>query len=231
VAALLMPELNEYAAVHQFSTHCEPLFGEASTKSFSTLKGSRLHVMTIQYVTVRHFVRTDYTLFIHNQVFLNYMEDYKRGRPTKAPVVPWSEWGRENTRFLDQTTQYSWLRLRLLLLQLLFLADWNTFRYVQGQRVVCPSQDGCVQVLDFNFHPSQLQQFIFRRGTTQNVWTAPTILAANDIFKSDVKSTLPYFISRRRLTEDYDAYMIDQERILGLKVSFRFYPPFYLTYL
>ena len=71
--------------------------------------------MTIQYVTVRHFIRTDYTLFIHNQVFLNYMEDYKRGRPTTVPVVPWSEWGPENTRFLDQATQYSWLQLRLLL--------------------------------------------------------------------------------------------------------------------
>lgn len=201
VAALLMPELNEYAAVHQFWTHCEPFYGEASNKSFSTSKGSRLHVMTIQYVTVRHFIRTEYTLFIHNQVLLNYMEDYKRGRSTEAPVVPWSEWGPENTRFLDQPTQYSWLR------------------YVQGQRVVCPSENGCVQVLDFNFHPSQLQQFIFQPEITQNVWTTPTIVAANDIFKSDVESKLPYFISRRRMTEDYDAYMIDQERILGLKVE------------
>lgn len=52
------------------------------------------------------------------------------------------------------------------------------------------------------------------------VHTEPSFVSASDIFVSDVVSKLPYTHTvRKDLCAMYSGFMIDDERIIGLKVS------------
>ena len=50
------------------------------------------------------------------------------------------------------------------------------------------------------------------------IYTAPSSLPKDFIFREEVKSTLPYAATTRAIFEHYSAFMIDEERIVGLKV-------------
>lgn len=93
--------------------------------------------------------------------------------------------------------------------------------YVHGQRVVCPqARDASIlQVLDFNVHPSQTSSFsILDKGTTRSTCIEPSTLPPNEIFQNQITTTLPYIVTARAVVEQYSAYMMDAERIIGLKV-------------
>lgn len=86
--------------------------------------------------------------------------------------------------------------------------------------MVCPpagdNKRRFLQVLDFNVH--------FPRTRTRNadmgkLFAMPTRIRPNNIFKKEVVTTLPYYTATRLILEQYAAFMVDEERILGLKVS------------
>ena len=50
----------------------------------------------------------------------------------------------------------------------------------------------------------------------------PSRIPKESIFVKDVVTHLPYYIVNRAITQRFFAYMIDEERIIGLRVSFIF---------
>ena len=48
----------------------------------------------------------------------------------------------------------------------------------------------------------------------------PSRISKESIFVKDVVTHLPYYMVNRAITQRFFAYMIDEERIIGLRVSF-----------
>ena len=89
-------------------------------------------------------------------------------------------------------------------------------RYVHGHRVACTSAfANGVDVLNFSTSPDttpvSLYHLTFKKDN-------PTVVPHLNVFTKDVVTYLPYRLSTRPVDEDYYAYMIDEERLIGLKV-------------
>ncbi|KAF8221337.1 hypothetical protein L208DRAFT_1328446 [Tricholoma matsutake] len=204
IATLCLPELQEQVRVNFLYTHTGP-FGTSMSDSFTTSPKSRLHVLTIQYLGYHHGSHTRYCVFVHNRTFLAYVAYYQAGHSPANLYVPWRRWGPMCTRFFAGHVPFTWLR------------------YVQGQRVVCPqapdTSTRTLQVLDFNIYPSCSRQATSSLGTMRTVYTEPSRLPTDHIFQNEVISTLSYSATTRAVFEHYSAFMIDEERVVGLKVS------------
>jgi hypothetical protein len=107
------------------------------------------------------------------------------------------------------------------------LTQWLVFvSYVQGQKVVCPQADNTeqnLQVLDFNVLPNYCQD---PGSVNKTICITPTHLPGDHIFKQDVITSLKYCVTTRKAFDNYSAYMIDEERVIGLKVrsNYHCYP-------
>ena len=56
----------------------------------------------------------------------------------------------------------------------------------------------------------------------------PSRIPKESIFIEDVVTQLPYYSVHRAITQHFFAYMIDEERIIGLRVSFIFKDEFFV---
>ena len=103
-------------------------------------------------------------------------------------------------------------------------------RYVHGARVVQPPfwrTPTSLSVLDFNVHPTRVNDpagplessDADDYGVTYGVITAPTVINRGQVFRHTVTTRLPYSESRREGTYNYSGFLIDDERIIGMKVS------------
>lgn len=104
----------------------------------------------------------------------------------------------------------------------------RTYRYVHGQRVVLPPvwqhPLSILCVFDFNVHPKRIDDPV---ATTSNedvhgkyeMVSRPSTVLAGDIFRQDVVTQLPYALSSRSGQFNYSGFMIDDERVVGMKVS------------
>jgi len=206
VASLMLPDLQEDIMLAHLSTHTGPFHAKCDPgKVFTTSldpRISRIHVVTVQYTGLYDF-HPRYCFFLHNRTLLSYI-------PSKAPsgsavTVPWKEWGPKHTRFFAHHTPYQWLR------------------YVQGQRVVTPpySHEGrrMIQVFDFNVHASRTHaEYDYADGLIYNeLINCPSHIPRGNIFKDSVMTYLPYHAVSREDPQSYSGFMIDEERIIGLK--------------
>jgi hypothetical protein len=133
------------------------------------------------------------------------------GSLTSIPVdvedVPWSNWGPPICRWFDTsgtTTRY-----------------WITCS--TGERYVSipsfsPVIGSVIRVYDFNLYR-------IRRGDGTSICREATVLgeAPGDIpnpFDEDVRSELPYMLTTSSSGLQYSGVMMDEERIIGLRVSF-----------
>ncbi len=55
---------------------------------------------------------------------------------------------------------------------------------------------------------------------TYDVITSATYVEAKEVFTKDVVSQLPYAVSTRTGTLDYTGFLIDEERLVGMKVGY-----------
>ena len=111
----------------------------------------------------------------------------------------------------------------------------NENRYVHGTRVVCPvlqpSGDSRVEVLDFNVHPSRAPTAAEKLAATRlgidlerppegaRLVCEPSVFPAGEVFAKEVVTALPYYaVPAPGEREEYVGYMIDEQRLLGLKV-------------
>ena len=92
-------------------------------------------------------------------------------------------------------------------------------RYVHGQRVIYSTPES-IQVLDFArpvHHPSSPGANNSNRTFLRS---NPSLIPKESIFVKDVVTHLPYIVVNRAITQRFFACMIDEERIIGLRVKF-----------
>ncbi|KAF8879597.1 hypothetical protein BD779DRAFT_1551441 [Infundibulicybe gibba] len=207
IAQLCMPT-TLLSRLHSMTIHTGPfLSGQRIDKPFTTSPESRLHVISMQYSTSG--AHTNFVLFVHNRTFHSLIASYRNQGTMKPLVLLWSAWGPRQTRFLQQVYSFPWLR------------------FVEGQRVVCPTsrRHPVIQVLDFNvIHPVRPANTTAEQdqdgepGYARETITSPTHLPA-DIFEEEVITHLPYHLITRQMPGAYPGYMLDEDRIIALQVS------------
>ncbi|KAK7679034.1 hypothetical protein QCA50_017978 [Cerrena zonata] len=215
-ATLAMPEIQPMRTVHHFATHSAPfLAGDiTSGKPFTTDENARVYMMTITYgpqMRYHIFMKSEFL-----ESLIPKQEQLVSGQMYVPPVYQWEKWGPANTRFIENHVHYQWLR------------------YVQGHRVVLPplpvnplawpSSLYRICVLDFNVHPKRVTDPCdpYRKRSKETTYTVHNkehAVAAKQLFTKDVMTRLPYAISTRIGVFNYSGFMIDEERLIGMKSS------------
>lgn len=125
-------------------------------------------------------------------------------------------------------------------------------RYVHGHRVVLPpaaesalhtsgdtQREQELRVLDFNVYPKRMDDPCNEMSPygpsdscnqepcdvprwRHEVITEPSYIDARELFVDIVKTHLPYTVTARRGVWRYTGFMIDEERIVGMKVCIFF---------
>ncbi|KAH8105215.1 hypothetical protein BXZ70DRAFT_904443 [Cristinia sonorae] len=211
VASLMMPDLKGGVGMHHFTTHSPPLLGGDLTKDkpFATSQDNRVHLMSFHYGQQG----PRFHLFLKNSFLFSFVKNYDGQRKT----LRWDEWGPDNTRFLEHSIQFQWLR------------------YVHGQRVVLPplpvpNHPNVISrlcVLDFNVHPKRIDDPCGATpgrhgGLTYEVFDEESFIPAGTIFENDVVSRLPYSVASKLGRFGYSGFLIDEERLIGMKLSMAF---------
>jgi len=212
VVTLRMPPLLDDRSLLFLSSHSGPFLAKPPHGTeFTTGPDSRVQVLSVGYrngnIPFGNALHFGF-FYVHNRSLETYIKDYgridrsvgkDRNQMSHATEVPWHEWGPENTRFSTIRSPTHWLR------------------YVQGSRVVRPPEyhdgHGALEVWDFNVLPGQHEET--RRSNRTN---ASTKVAAS-LFRESLRSSLPYQAQVRMVKEEYGAFMIDEERIIALKVN------------
>ncbi len=102
-ATLLLPSLNPGVSLRSFTTHSSPVIARPPQyKMAIPTAGSHIHVMSVTY-DAQFGVR--YCLYVPNRALVS----YAASTPRRAPI-PWKSWGPENTRFMKQGDNSTWLR-------------------------------------------------------------------------------------------------------------------------
>ncbi|TCD61584.1 hypothetical protein EIP91_008187, partial [Steccherinum ochraceum] len=219
VASLLLPETKADVEMHNFSTHSSPFLGGdvANGRPFAASQENRIHLMAFHYGQQG----PRYHLFVKNDFLLSFTKKYTGQRQ----VYMWEEWGPDNTRFLEHNVQFQWLR------------------YVHGLRVVLPPIPSHIPghtghgtggsplcrvcILDFNVHPKRIDDpcpIGYERGAnpTFEISDETSMIPAGEIFEHNVMSRLPFSVASRTGRFMYSGFLIDEERLIGMKLSMAF---------
>ncbi|KAJ7800512.1 hypothetical protein B0H14DRAFT_2898913 [Mycena olivaceomarginata] len=184
----LLPRINITTLMIQAGPFCaQPISGTPFSKS----NDNRIYMVLIRYGTTP--VKW-YRLFVHYRWFHKYVLDHRRGETKFPPVVPWDEWGPQNSRMLLGENY-----------------QWN--RHIHGERVAlpCPQYDfRAMKILDFGIIPKR----ILASGISHPL--EPTILEQDGVFEDIVTTSLPYTSTVRLLDEKYDLFLLDQDRIIAM---------------
>lgn len=209
VATLSLPPLKEGQELHHFSTHSGPIVhGPMPGKPFEPAREKRIHLMSLHYGERG----PRYHMFVHNHYLMSHIPPgFGSGEAWKMVELPWDSWGPANTRFLEHNVHFQWLR------------------YVHGQRLVLPPflpswplPQATLCIIDFNLHPKRIDDPVpvtnsqGMEGKFEVVLDRSTI-QANAVFLNDVVTYLPYSLSSRTGSFNYSGFMIDDERIIGMK--------------
>ncbi|KAG6906749.1 hypothetical protein DXG01_012279 [Tephrocybe rancida] len=212
VASLLLPELDRDARFQSISPHTGPFETPLPNTPFTTSSTLRLYVLTLSILYDRTRLGIEpqlevFHLFVKCSTFLSYLWAFHSGESPKGLSVPWSLWGRSGSRLLPSLSPSS---------------SW--MRYVHGQKVVFPQKRGSsdktvVRILNFNVHPS-LEEEQEPDPNLPVLCAAPTRI--RHCFRHVVTTTLPYSTGTCtlfELSDEYSAYMIDEDHIVGIKAG------------
>jgi len=213
-ATLKLPETLDHGFVALMGIHTAPFTTSnvpppsiRPPRPFITSPQARVHVINLDFVhgpdLDEH--RVQCLVVLHNRTFLSFIH----GNKTIPITVPWSEWGRENTYWIPGMTGSQWLR------------------YVHGERLVrlhrLNSGSGNeiiseIQIYDFGalrgpgkFMSDEERQEV-KYLPTQEL-TIPTV------FSEPLHFSLPCRIIRRREPRPSLGFMIDEDRLIGIKVG------------
>ncbi|PFH47233.1 hypothetical protein AMATHDRAFT_68200 [Amanita thiersii Skay4041] len=205
VATLHLPEIQDNRFVMFLASHSGPFLANAPENTvFTTKTDSRLHVISVGYRSANMPVaNAQCFFFVHSSTFQRYIDLHERTQAAEPFNVPWEEWGSENSRFFVSPTPSQWLR------------------YVQGQRVVSAPEfndgRGLIKVWDFNVNRGDDPES--SDFNNSQLVTSQSSVTALHMFKDRITTKLPYHSAFRVIDEDYGAFMIDEERVIGLKVD------------
>ncbi|KAH8985237.1 hypothetical protein EDB86DRAFT_2959643 [Lactarius hatsudake] len=216
VATLHLPTPHPNRALFELTTTTGPFLARPPAGSpFSFSRTARVHVFTLHHDPGAHRGRWQPACFVvHNRTLMRYVETYQDDGPVD---VPWEEWGPAGTRFFVLANGFQWLR------------------YVHGTRVVCPvlqpSGGSRVEVLDMNVHVSRAPTAAEKLAASRlgidlekpvdgsRLVCEPSVFPAGGVFAKEVVTRLPYYsVPAPGQGESYVGYMIDEQRLLGLKV-------------
>ncbi|TFY60917.1 hypothetical protein EVJ58_g4844 [Rhodofomes roseus] len=178
-------------------------------RAFTTAREKRVHLMSLHYGERG----PRFHMFVLNKFLMSFLPPEGEARPWAAHN--WKSWGPENTRFLEHNVNFQWLR------------------YVHGTRVVLPPffttwpvLESTVCVLDFNVHPKRIEHTVLPEGSSNRyqLVTDPSRVPAGTVFQEDVITSLPYSATTRSGKFQYSGFMIDDERIIGMKRVYVFTP-------
>lgn len=109
VATLGLPELNPDGYIDSMQILVGPSCAKAmSGAPFSKSNESRICMISISYNEV-HWIR----LLVHRRSLHQYVLDYMREKTTVATIVPWDQWGPQNSRMLVVEEDWSVVYLKL----------------------------------------------------------------------------------------------------------------------
>ncbi|KAH9172424.1 hypothetical protein EDB89DRAFT_1965167 [Lactarius sanguifluus] len=219
VATLHLPTPHPNRALFELTTTTGPFLARPPAGSpFSFSRTARVHVFTLHHDPGAHRGRWQPACFVvHNRTLMRYVETY-HDDGNGAMDVPWEEWGPAGTRFFVLANGFQWLR------------------YVHGTRVVCPvlqpSGESRVEVLDMNVHASRAPTAAEKLAASRlgidlekpvegsRLVCEPSVFPAGGVFAKEVVTRLPYYsVPAPGQDESYVGYMIDEQRLLGLKAS------------
>ncbi|KAJ7800519.1 hypothetical protein B0H14DRAFT_2616103 [Mycena olivaceomarginata] len=151
-----------------------------------------------------------YRLFVHYRWFYKYVLNHCRGKSKFTTVVPWDEWGPQNSVLLPGGNH-----------------QWKGFRQVHGERVAlpCPGLDfRAIKILDFGIVPKRLVSTSGNDSPSTaefapQLYMESIILKRDSLFEDTVTTFLPYMSMVRLLDEDHDLFLLDQNRIIAMDVS------------
>ncbi|KAJ3504548.1 hypothetical protein NLJ89_g7880 [Agrocybe chaxingu] len=193
LAILELPFILPNYRVFTVGVHSGPLQRHPTPGTlFTPRSDTHIHTFTLSYIkdmrTGGLLSFKHYLLFVPSSVLLRYCEH----DPSEAPSdVQWSTWGEHGSLLIGPRPSFQWLR------------------YAHGPRVVLKSDDGnAIEVLDFS--DANLQRAASSRQHD------PTVVPVGDVFLDEIVTRLPHRRTVRKVEKDFFAYMIDEERIVGL---------------
>jgi hypothetical protein len=178
-----------------------------------------------------HFPETrPFTFILHRHALLAHIPAAHRAcasfcstpEPSPATVqVPWEAWGPAATRWFE--------------------GDPASMRWITttaGQRAVTMEDGAPTPIIVRDFNPYAVRSTRARasasggdsqqpsdwtkdlpNGNRMTLKVEDSVLDAGSVFKGDVRSSLPYVETVTRAEYRYEGVLIDEERILGLKVK------------
>jgi hypothetical protein len=181
-----------------------------------------------------HFPETrPFTFIVHRRALIAQIPSAYRAYPPFCSIpeplaaqVPWAAWGPDVTRWFE--------------------GDPASMRWITttaGQRAVTMEDGAPTPIIVRDFNPYAVRSARARaaasdqsqrcnwsellpNGNRMMLKVEDTVLLAGSVFKEDVRSSLPYVEVATQAEYRYEGVLIDEERILGLKVRLGslFYP-------
>ena len=198
-ATLHLPAMYGDAFMESLGIHTGPFTCTSSkhsrlAKPFVTAPYARIHVINVVLSNDSDELPISCLICIRNKTFLSYVNK------AEYQSIPWDDWGPSQTHWIFGGTGSHWLR------------------YVHGERLVRLSSDydgsGVLEIYDFGAPrgpPSWLDPRIDDLGQA-------LILRLDTIFKSPVLFHLPCRLMTKKEPLPYAGFMIDEDRLIGLKV-------------
>ncbi|EIN05053.1 hypothetical protein PUNSTDRAFT_74857 [Punctularia strigosozonata HHB-11173 SS5] len=135
------------------------------------------------------------------------------GAAPDHPSVPWSIWGPQRTRWFEgEDIPGHWI------------ATTCGQRYVNIPEDREPDERACIYVSDFN--PLTVKRFIWETekrvrelANRTRAVTERNVLHAASVWKCPIVSLLPYVYVASREQYEYQSILVDEGRVIGMKVS------------
>ncbi|KAF8574466.1 hypothetical protein K439DRAFT_1665423 [Ramaria rubella] len=202
-ATLHLPPMWEGATATLLGIHTGPFttmspYSLRPPRPFSTASYARIHTVNIDLSSGLNDGEPTVSclIVIRNKTFLAYVEE-----PGEVGDISWKDWGAEETRWIPGGTGSLWLR------------------YVHGERLVRMNTVG-----DNGERQLEVYDFGAPRGPLS--WTTPDeyismhqphALHLETVFTAPVVFQLPCRIVTKREVFPYSGFMVDEDRLIGLK--------------
>ncbi|KAL0954928.1 hypothetical protein HGRIS_003861 [Hohenbuehelia grisea] len=209
VGSLSLPPINSDAQLVWFSGHLSVYPAPSqSPQPFLPANDSAIISMVLEYENEPAGADFVTELHVPSKVFLSYIQDYECSEA--MPVLePWNEWGPLDTRMFVTPAE----------------PIFESHNY--GQRVIhspepVPSQPGMtlVEVLDFNPHAARsfpCDAFGYPTKTRLQVHHEPSVIRNPDIFSECVVTLLPYTSMGSYVEGSFSGFVLDDERLIGIR--------------
>lgn len=226
IGILGLPRLRDDQFLGTISTRCEPNPTPSGTpysnQPYNASSPNAIAIFNIRIQPLDMTPSIAFSLFIHRKSLLNICpeaslassapsQDDLDTTPTEIElgIIPWAEWGPPISRWLNAEVMPT---------------RWITT--TAGERCVAAveqhdSQECTISILDFN--PTRIRRMEAQWSHDSKVYMSviknPTSLLSR-CFEEPVLSMLPYSVCITPQTYDYDGVLMDEERLIGLRVRF-----------